>query len=92
MACEISVDRAYQPNGTLLPRGRPGAIIDEPVLICMRVADILREGAIIAADGTRIDSICVHSDTPDAVGIASTLRSHLEAGGLAIKSFVSPLT
>lgn len=92
VACEIFADRAYQPDGTLLPRGMPGAVLHNAEEVCVRVAQMLRAEAIVAVDGTRIstriDSVCVHSDTNGAAGIALTLRKHLEADGFAVAPFV----
>jgi UPF0271 protein len=55
---------------------------------------MLRAGAIIAEDGThiptRIDTICLHGDTPEAVGIAHTLRAGLEAAGVRVAPFEGP--
>ena len=56
-----------------------------------RILDMLRAGAIIAEDGThiptRIDTICLHGDTPEAVEIARSLRKGLEAAGIGIARF-----
>lgn len=91
LASEIFADRAYTPTGTLLPRTQSGAVLHDSAEICTRIQRMLAEGAIIAIDGTRIptpiDSICVHSDTPDAVTIARELRAAIESKGLAISSF-----
>lgn len=62
-------DRGYAPDGTLLPRGEPGALIDEPA----RAADAAR---VLLQRGD-IDTICVHGDTPHAVAIARAVREVL---------------
>lgn len=88
---EIFADRAYTEEGFLVDRKLPGAVLHDPGEIAERILAMLREGAIRTISGkwlkTPIDSICVHSDTPDAVEIARRLRSALEAEGVAVKPF-----
>src|SRR5690606_8536372 len=90
-ACEIFADRAYQGDGTLLDRRLPNAVIHDPQLAARRVLAMLRAGAILPEDGppipTRIDTICLHGDTPGAIGMAQAVRSALAAGGVAIAAF-----
>ena len=88
---EIFADRAYTEEGFLVDRKLPGAVLHDPKEIAERILAMLREGAIRTISGkwlkTPIDSICVHSDTPDAVEIARRLRSALEAESVAVKPF-----
>ncbi len=85
---EIFADRAYNDDATLVDRSRPGAVIHDSELAGQRVAAMLREGAILTASGgridTRIDTICLHGDTPAAVGIARAVRSALKDEGFAL--------
>jgi 5-oxoprolinase (ATP-hydrolysing) subunit A len=91
VAAEVFADRAYRPDGTLLPRGQPGAVIHDAQLITTRALQMLQDRAITAVDGTirptQIDSICLHGDTPGAVGLARALRSGLIAAGWQIAPF-----
>ena len=88
---EIFADRAYTEEGFLVDRMRPGAVLHDPAEIAERILAMLNEGAIRTISGkwlkTPIHSICVHSDTPSAVEIARSLRSSLEAQGVAVKPF-----
>jgi len=88
VAAEVFADRAYEPNGELVSRKRPGAVIHDPEDAARRVIRMVEENAIIAEDGTRIrthiDSICVHGDNPDAVATARTVRAALEKAGVRI--------
>ena len=88
---EIFADRAYTEEGFLVDRKLPGAVLHDPEEIAERILAMLREGAIRTISGkwlrTPIDSICVQSDTPDAVEIARRLRSALEAESVAVKPF-----
>jgi len=93
-ACEVFADRAYRPDGTLVPRTQPGAVIDDAAQVLTRVAAIAREHAVIAIDGTRVpitpDTICVHGDTPGAAALAARIRATLAASGIDVKSIGQP--
>ena len=82
---EIFADRAYLPDGQLVPRSRADAMIHGPAASLAHVLAMLEARALIAADGTRlatpIGSICVHGDSPDAVGVARHLRAGLQQAG-----------
>ncbi|SDI49743.1 LamB/YcsF family protein [Lutimaribacter saemankumensis] len=88
---EIFADRAYNDDATLVDRRLPGAVIHDPDAAAARVLEMVQEGAIIAASGrripARIDTICLHGDTPEAVGIARAVRAHLETAGVAVERF-----
>lgn len=88
---EIFADRAYNDDGTLLDRSRPGAVLHDPAEVGRRMEEMIRAGAIITASGARlparIDTICVHGDSPAAVAMAGSLRAHLEAAGIAVTRF-----
>ena len=87
---EIFADRAYLPDGQLVPRARPDAMIHGPAACLAHVLAMLDAGALIATDGTRIPtpigSICVHGDSPDAVAVAKHLRQQLGTQGYRILS------
>jgi UPF0271 protein len=82
---EIFADRAYLPDGQLVPRSRPDAMIHGADACLAHVLAMLDAGALIAVDGTRIatpiGSICVHGDSPGAVAVARHLREQLAARG-----------
>lgn len=87
---EIFADRAYLPDGQLVPRSRPDAMIHGAEACLAHVLAMLEAGALIAVDGTRIatpiGSICVHGDNPDAVAVARHLREQLEHQGYRVAS------
>ena len=91
VACEMFADRAYLDNGLLMPRSEPGSVIHDVAAVGKRVIDMIEAGALISVTGRRIptaiDSICVHSDTPGAVGVATAVRRALEARGIAVVAF-----
>jgi UPF0271 protein len=75
----------------LVDRSLPGAVIHDPAEAGRRMVDMVREGAIITADGTRIptriDTICLHGDTPTALAIAQAVRSALLESGVSLAQF-----
>ncbi len=87
---EAFADRAYAADGTLLPRNSPGAVLHEIDAVVQQVLRIACESVVIAVDGSAIrmsaSSICVHGDTPGAVGMAREVRSALEAAGIRVVS------
>ena len=88
---EAFADRAYQPDGQLVPRSEPGAVLHDPVQIAERVLAMVTAGTTTALDGSTIaievDSICVHGDSPGAVGIASAVRDRLLSHGIELAAF-----
>lgn len=88
---EAFVDRGYRADGTLVPRGEPGAILSGDGVIAERAVRLVREGRVRAADGTdidvQVDSLCVHGDTPGAVGMARAVRAALADAGIAVRAF-----
>jgi UPF0271 protein len=91
LAREIYADRAYGEDGNLAPRKSPGAVIHDADAATKRVLQMLDEQAIRTIGGirmpVRIDSICVHSDTPGAVAMARGLRAALAQQGISIAPF-----
>jgi len=90
---EAFADRAYAADGTLVPRGIPGAVLTDPAVIAERAVALATTGLITAIDGTEIAvtaaSLCVHGDTPGAVAIAAAVRAGLAAHGVEVASFVT---
>lgn len=90
VAREAFADRAYMSDGTLALRSLPGAVLEDPALIADRVVRMIRGEEIPTLDGGQItiaaDTICIHSDTPTAVPIASALRQALAEAGVAIRA------
>lgn len=87
---EAFADRAYTPDGTLLSRSEPGAVISDVNEVVRNVLRIL-EGEIVAFDGTRIatnaETICLHSDTAGAVDLAVNIRTAIDNEGINVRSF-----
>lgn len=88
---EAFVDRAYQPDGTLVPRSQEGAVLHDVDSIVERAVRLAVKGEVVTVDGTvvqvRPDSLCIHGDTPGAVEMAAGVRAGLEAAGVELESF-----
>jgi 5-oxoprolinase (ATP-hydrolysing) subunit A len=88
---EAFADRGYTPEGRLVPRTEPGAVIHEPDLIAARCTALASTGSVTAIDGSTVRiaarSVCVHGDTPGAVRIARAVRDGLVAAGITLEPF-----
>ncbi len=89
VAREAFADRGYAADGTLLPRGTPGALIVEPAENLAQALRIVIEGHVLGPGGERVpvvaDTLCVHGDMPGAAGRAEALRRGLEAAGVLVR-------
>jgi UPF0271 protein len=88
---EAFADRAYRPDGQLVPRREPGAVLHDPAAIADRVVTMVTSGQVTAIDGTQIavsvESVCVHGDSPGAVQIATAVRDQLKTAGIDTRAF-----
>ncbi|MBE0069640.1 LamB/YcsF family protein [Thermoanaerobacterium thermosaccharolyticum] len=89
-ACEVFADRNINPDGTLVSRKLPNAIIHDEELACRRVLRMIKEGVCEAIDGSlvkiKVDTICVHGDNPQAVEFTKRIKKTLEENGVEIIS------
>lgn len=89
---EAFADRAYNPNGTLVSRSLPGAVLEDPGLVAEHVLRMATESAVRTIDGSILkihaESICVHGDSPGAVAMATAVKSALGDAGVSIGSFL----
>lgn len=85
-------DRAYTPEGSLVPRTVSGAVLREPDEVAERAVRMARDHEVRAVDGTvrslSVRSLCVHGDTPGAVELARRVRDALLGAGLTLAPFV----
>ena len=86
---EAFADRGYTPEGTLVPRGRPGALVDDPGAVAERVAGMARDRRVTSVAGTPVtvaaDTICLHGDTPGAAELATAIRARLTRDGIEVR-------
>lgn len=92
VAFEVFGDRAYNPDGSLVSRRLPGAVIHDPEKAAAQVVRMVLESRVTAVDGSDVevpaDTICVHGDNPEAIELVRTIRRRLEEGGVAVQSFL----
>lgn len=88
---ECFADRAYDADGRLVPRSKPGAVIHEPDAVVRRAVAMATTGEVIADDGATVrlaaESMCVHGDTPGAAALAAAVRDALRGAGVALRPF-----
>jgi UPF0271 protein len=93
-ASEVFADRAYQADGSLLPRGNAGSLVHDPDVVVARATRMVCDGSVVASRGENVrlevDTICVHGDTPGAAELAGRVRAALESAGVAVKAVGEP--
>jgi UPF0271 protein len=87
---EAFADRAYRPDGSLVPRGESGALIHDPQDVARRAVRLVTEGKVRSIEGgdlaIRADTICVHGDTEGAPELVRALRGALAREGVELRS------
>ncbi|MCL7460993.1 LamB/YcsF family protein [Micromonospora sp. MSM11] len=91
VAAEGFADRGYLPNGSLVPRTAPGALVTDPEEVAARAVRMAVERTVVAVDGSvvpcPVESICLHGDTPGAVRCAELVRAALIDAGVTLTPF-----
>jgi UPF0271 protein len=91
MVHEVFADRAYEDDGSLVSRRKPGAVLHDAKEIAERVVRMVQDGAVVSVTGKvikmRTDTVCIHGDTPGAVDIAHGVRRALKDGGIEVAAF-----
>jgi len=89
MVFEAFPDRAYTPEGALVSRRMPGAVIHDPEAAAARALRMVSDGVVEAVDGTLVplaaQTLCVHGDNPQGTALAAIIRARLEAAGVAVR-------
>jgi UPF0271 protein len=89
MVHEVFADRAYEDDGSLVSRRKPGAVLHDA--IASRVVRMVQDGAVVSVTGKvikmRTDTVCIHGDTPGAVDIARGVRQALKDAGIDVAPF-----
>jgi 5-oxoprolinase (ATP-hydrolysing) subunit A len=90
VAAEVFADRAYEPDGSLASRRKPGSVIHDPDTVVARAVRMAKDRTVVALDGSMValeaDTICVHGDTPGSDHLAARIRAGLEAAGITVKA------
>jgi UPF0271 protein len=89
IAHEAFTDRRYQSDGSLAPRGQPGAVIESVDAAIAQALAIVRGESIACIDGTALrvhaDTLCLHGDGSDAAGFAGSLRAAFDDAGVMVR-------
>lgn len=87
---EAFLDRGYLPDGSLVPRDRPEALLHDPDAVAERALRFVADGTVVATDGRPVAldavSLCLHGDSPGAVAMARAVRAALDAAGVAVRA------
>jgi 5-oxoprolinase (ATP-hydrolysing) subunit A len=90
VAAEAFVDRGYEADGSLVPRGTPGALVEDPAAAARRALGIVFHREAVARNGQSFplaaDTLCVHGDTPNALAIAAAVREALIEAHVVVRS------
>jgi UPF0271 protein len=88
---EAFADRGYTPDGTLVPRSEPGAVVTDPDRVAARAVAMAVDGTVTAVDGSTVAvdarSLCLHGDTPGAAVLARRVRAALVDAGVVVEPF-----
>jgi UPF0271 protein len=91
VAAEGFADRRYLPDGTLVPRGWPGAVLTDPQEAAEQAVALATDGIVRSEDGSPVtvhaDTICIHGDNPSAISIARSIRSEFTSRGIDLAPF-----
>lgn len=87
---EAFLDRGYLADGSLVPRGRPDALLHDPEEVAARAVRLATDGVVTTSEGAevavRAASLCVHGDSPGAVAMARAVREALDAAGVEVRA------
>jgi UPF0271 protein len=93
---EAFADRRYRPDGSLLSRSEPGAVLTDPEEVALQVRSLITHGEVVASDGSRLpiafETLCLHGDTPGSALLAARTREELSVLGVSVSAPRSPGT
>lgn len=88
VAGEVFADRGYADDGTLWPRGKPGAMIEDATKAVEQALAMVEEGCVTSVSGKRVpvaaDTVCIHGDQPGAAAFARKIKEAFEKKGIRI--------
>jgi UPF0271 protein len=91
---EAFADRRYRPDGSLLPRSEPAALLTDPEAVAGQVRSLVTDGEVVASDGSHVpvafETLCLHGDTPGSARLAARIRRELSALGVSVSAPRSP--
>ena len=85
---EVFADRGYRPDGSLVPRSQPGALIEEEAEALAQTLSLVRDHRVTAIDGSVVavnaQTVCLHGDGAHALAFARRIRERLAAEGIVV--------
>jgi 5-oxoprolinase (ATP-hydrolysing) subunit A len=95
VAAEVFADRAYDPDGSLTSRRKPGAVLHDAAQVVNRAVGMVRDRRVIAIDGSavplEVDTICLHGDTPGSAELARQIKRGLIESGIRVGALQTTL-
>jgi UPF0271 protein len=89
VANEVFADRTYQADGSLTPRTRPDALIRDEATAVAQALGMIQTGRVRSIDGKDLtihaDTLCIHGDSPKALGFARAIRAALAQAGIPVR-------
>jgi len=93
LVAEAFADRAYEADGSLVPRSQPHSVHQDADQVVAQALEIAQTHSVLASEGQRIpvvaQSICLHGDTPGAVHLALAVTTALSENGIPVEPFAS---
>ena len=88
-AAEAFADRVYESDGRLRSRNLPGALLDSPARAAQQALEIAQHHRALTPEGKHVavsgETLCIHSDTPNATAIAQEVRRQLQGAGFVVR-------
>ncbi|MDP9911210.1 UPF0271 protein [Variovorax boronicumulans] len=87
---EVFADRGYMPDGSLVPRSQPGALIENEEQSLAQTLSLVRDHRVVAIDGSTVpvnaQSVCLHGDGAHALAFARRIRERLQQEGIDVRA------
>lgn len=87
---EVFADRTYKDDGSLLPRNKPGALIEDTDKAVAQVLEMVKDGKVTSVSGKKIpivaETVCIHGDGAHAVEFAKAINQALKKEGIEIRA------
>jgi len=87
---EVFADRGYMPDGSLVPRSQPGALIEDEEQSLAQTLSLVRDRKVTAIDGSTVSvnaqTVCLHGDGAHALAFARRIRDRLQQEGIAVRA------
>lgn len=87
-ASEVFADRSYQDDGTLTPRTKTGALLEDADAVVRQAMQMIKQGTVTAVSGMTIpiiaETLCIHGDGLHAAVFAKRIHEALTEEGIRL--------